>query len=322
VLVAERIEVPVEPESNAKLETGTIELSRPFEEFAPWPGEITAPAIEVPHEMPVFAVVLDQPLVDLEGLKSAFGVDGVPFPEEEFGGVWHLVDADKHLYLFRDGAADLHVLEVLETIDPMTPMEDEELWDRSQGTLSDLGLLEWGPVEVSPVRTGDLRMEITDGPGAGGAPWTTLRSAFWAQRIDGWPAFGPCSEIEVGYGRDRELAIFSHCMRRLEDVGRFVPDAPEVALERYLERARLEGYWTAYLTHLHSVESLEITAVTLGYWLPESGDAFNAAAPFYEIQGVFSGLDEDGSPVLTDMLWYEPALADLAAGYFPTHDLE
>lgn len=314
-LVTEQTEVQIVPSQQTNTSPGTIELSRPFEELAPWPGEITARVPEIPGEMAVYEVVTGQPLVDLEALKAEFDLHGVAVKDDDFYGARQLVDDDRHLYLFEDGSADLHVIEVLMSIEPMTPMADAELWSRSEELLENLGLLGSGPVEMVREDTGSQEIGIIGEHGMDREPWTTHRSAIWTQRIEGFPAFGPCAVTEIEYGRDRELSSFSHCLRRLEKLGRIVPETPTMALERYLERASRLGAWNHYLADMPPVDGLQITDVILGYHVPEPGAGLMLVVPVYEIRGVFRGRRPDGEVVHTDMIWLEPALTGYDATF-------
>lgn len=306
-----RIADIADPGAPAQLAPPTIELSVPFEEIAPWQGTVSAVAPDLPADLPVFVAVVDDPLVGLDALQGHFGVTGEPGLEEDFGGVWTVVDGNTHLYGFRDGAADLHALDVLDSLAPMTPMDDEELWRRSERLLSDLGLLEWGPVAMVPVRTGGQQIGEVAEDGGMTSVWTTHRSAYWGQRVEGLPTFGDGAETEIEFGRNAELASFSHCLRRLEELGRVAPDPASVAVERFLSRAAREGVWSVYTATMPPVESLEVTEVTLGYYVPAPDDEPVVMGPMYEIRGTFTGRAADGSQVLTDLLWYEPAIAGI-----------
>ena len=146
-----------------------------------------------------------------------------------------------------------------------------------------------------------------DAEGVRGVSHTTHQAAAFQQYIDGLPGFGGGAHVDVVYGRDGQLALFSHAVRSLDDGPELPVVSPEAAVDRFTDRVE-EGRYTLIKTSPADTGSISVTGITLGYFVPDTAMAVTALVPVYRIEGVLHGAGPDGAPVALPMAWLEPAV--------------
>lgn len=262
----------------------------------------------VAEQMGIYRVVTDEPVLSMTAVQGAFGVEGLAEEPPEAPGVAHIEDDGVHVFFFPDGSAMFHDVERSTGEDPMIPLSEDEIWAASGSLLSELGLTELGPVALEEDVIGTHRIQEYDEDAVLQGEWIAHQSASYRQVIDGRAAFGPGAQVEMILDDGGDVVSFSHAVRRLELEQQVTVDTPDVALHRYVDRAAATGRWGLHRAAIAGVHQLDITGVSLGYYLPAPGASVTVVEPVYVFEGKIYGDGEFETPTSTDLLWIEPAV--------------
>lgn len=272
--------------------------------LAPWNYVISASLPDVPAFLPVYATG-GTPAVSLADLQDVFGLTATPEWVDLLGGFEMVQDDQSRLYVFDRGGSAFHDLALMPGDRPIQTVGDDALWRSSEALLEDLGLLDNDLVTLSPARIGGCRAQRHTANGPVGAAYSCGQAASWAVAVDGWPTFGPGSDVTVRYGDGGTIVAFEEAFREL-DVASELPVLPAAdALATWMRVGAQTHRWNMLRTATPELESVEITSVELGYFMPDRLSAATYVVPVYAISAVaHSGNGEPDANVL----WYQPAV--------------
>lgn len=262
----------------------------------------------VPESMSIYRVSAEEPVLSLADVKGTFGVVGPAAEPSLAPGVKHVQDDGVHVFYYPDGAATVHDVERATSEDRMVPLSEDELWASGEELLAQLGLDELGPIAIERDRIGTHRIQEFDSEARLQDEWIAHQSANFHQVIDGKPAFGPGSQVQMILADGGDVVGFSHAVRRLEQHQRVVVDAPEVAVRRFVDRAATTHRLGLNRAAIRGVYQLDVTDVSLGYFLPAPGAEVDTVEPVYVLKGKIYGDGEFETPYSTDLTWFEPAV--------------
>jgi len=244
-------------------------------------------------------------LVGMDALQDTFGVTALPLEEELFGGMEHAAEDDLHCYAYAHGGADFHDAALLGSEEAIDTRSDAAVLAEAEELFEALGLAPSGTVELVAVGVGAHTVSMVDNDGSDLGSWVAHQVAVFTQEIDGLPTFGPGAEASVVTQGEGVFASFSHAVRNLEDLGAAdLLDASD-AVSNYTDRVG-EGRYSLLKLAIDGPESVEITDVSLGYYVPGNDGAVSELVPVWRLAGTVTA--EDGTT--GDVLWLEPALAD------------
>ena len=191
---------------------------------------------DVPSTVRVFHPRYDAPVADLDSLQDDLGMVGVPQLEDVFGGMSHLIDGRRHLYVYDHGGAAYHDLDALKNRDPIAPRHPAVVMAEAEALVAAHGLDAVAGVDLLPAGVRASTATPVDAEGVRGVSHTTHQAAAFQQYIDGLPGFGGGAHVDVVYGRDGQLALFSHAVRSLDDGPELPVVSPEAAVDRFTDR--------------------------------------------------------------------------------------
>lgn len=125
------------------------------------------------------------------------------------------------LYAFDQGGSAFHDLGLMPGVARIRTVSEDELWRSSEALLEDLGLLDDDTLTLSPARIGGCTSERYGDDGAVVARWSCGQAASWDIAIDGWPSFGPGSDVTVRYGDQGVIFAFEETVRALSVAAEF-----------------------------------------------------------------------------------------------------
>lgn len=284
---------------------------RPAAHPAPFAFTVSATMPSVPASMPTYDIVAT-PRIPMETLEDVFGVSGIEAFDELGGGVAHVAEGNLHLYAYDFGGAAFHDLDNGFREEAIQPVSDDELWSVSEAVLADLGLFDDPIVTLEPGRTGRLLTEVHEGGGPVTASWTSMQSANWGVRVDGWETFGGGSEVTVYVGDEGLPVGLTSAVRTLDPTGDVTIDSPERALNRFLSTAAHTGRFSVLKTWTGGLTSVDFDRVTLGYWTSDLSSPSAVVVPTYEIHGIVTYAPAPGQTATTELIWYQPAAMGLS----------
>lgn len=257
----------------------------------------------------VYRVHPEGGVTGLDDIGAVFGVTGDPDEVEQRPGQKHAQEGDRHVYAHADGTFVFHEAERVASEDPMTPLPVDELYAIGQELIGRFGLDEVPRVSLHQGRTGEHTMELYGPDGSLEDAWIAHQAVHFEQRIDGAATFGPGAEVEIVVADAGEVVAFSHAIRALEPIDAQTALGPGEAIVRFMDRAVKTHRWNLYRVFVGSPHQLDVTDVTLGYYIPEAGHETDTIEPVYRITARMYGIDTDGTALDGEVLWYEPAIA-------------
>lgn len=291
---------------------------------APKKGEIQAPRgkltdhlqfeVELPatwpapvSEVALYKVVRGAPPADVTAMERMFGVAGAGERSREFGGLVHVREGQRHVYVFDTGGAVYHDVDHIGSTREIEPFDDESLWEDASRRVAELHLTGPGMPELVRGRIVTARAATGIRTSVPQADWPVAQSVTFEQRLDGLPMFGAGNDVQLVYGEGGSIVSFTSQVRPLEKAGTIAVDSAEEAVGRYLDRANRTGRWNLAKAFVKEVRKLTIDHAQLGYYLPSLSVPCEAAEPVYAIAGFAEGLDGRGRPTTVPVLWVEPA---------------
>ena len=277
----------------------------------PLPVNLVASLPTAPARIRRF-LVSDTPVLDVEALAPAFALAGTTeYLGDPAGPFTHHADGADHAFVFQRGGAVFHATSILGSETKITKRTNSQVWNSAVGLLNTLGINGYGDVyTASRGSIGKAEVTVHNPDGTTTGPDITHQVATYVLKLNNRTTFGAGGEIQVVYGRNGRLAAFQHGLRNLADGGLQTCDTPSVALDRFLDRADLDNRYNVLKNGLAAVDHADLTAVTLGYYMPDATTWTDTLEPVYEIKGTLFGTDDLGNPQSVDLLWYEPAIAD------------
>lgn len=274
---------------------------------APLHLDVTATLPTAPSEMTLYETVEIDPADALQDFAIWFDFTR-PLPLlDPLDDSVHARDGARFLWSYPDGGIQYDDTGHLSSERPIRPRSTTELWTKADRILDDLGLFDASVITLDRGRVGASVAEAFDAQGNSLGRQLTGQSVSYRYLLDGWTVFGPGGETTVEFD-DVGLVSLSDAQRTLAPVDTVTPDAPEVAIARWLDRAEQEDRWTEYLSWVPAIEAVRLTSVRLGYFAPPTGAQCDVLEPVYEFRGVVLGHDARGKAVSVDFLWWEPAV--------------
>lgn len=262
----------------------------------------------VREQMSIYRVATTEPALSMAAVQDAFGVDGPTDEPPMAPGVKHIDDDGVQVFYFPDGAAMVHDIERATSEAPMTLLPEDEIWATSEVLLSRLGLDDLDTVSLQRDGIGTHRIQEYNAAAELQDEWIAHQAASFRQVIDGKPTVGPGSQVQMILADGGEVVSFSHAVRRLELDQHVVVDSPDIALHRFVDRAAATSRWGLHRAAIRGVYQLDVTEISLGYYLPAPGAEVDTVEPVYVLKGKIYGDGEFETPTSTDLMWIEPAV--------------
>lgn len=276
---------------------------------APWPVDITAKLPQPPAEMAVYSVLPTDPVPRLSAVEDVFGLTGPSAWNDYMGGLVRVADDHRFGWAFADGGITFHDDSSSDAEVPMRVRGTDDVWADADALLTELDLFDASLFELTALRIARSEATVTGPTGRTFGPWTTTQTAVYAYTLDGVDVFGPGGETTVEFD-DRGVVALSDAQRALDLAEVVTPDAPGVAIHRWMDRAQDEHRWSVYRSYIHDVERVRIDDVRLGYFAPAIGAGDPTIEPVYQIHGELLGHDAQGHRVSVELLWWEPVRED------------
>ena len=277
---------------------------------APWDYTLSAELPQGPATMPLYTVLASAP-VSTGDLQDVFGITGTPEWVEFAGGVEIVTEGDAHLYNFDRGGSAFHDLGLAPGERRIRVVSDDTLWQTSESLLEDLGLLDLDVVGLQPDRTGGCTLERHDGQGALVDRYSCGQAVAWQQTLEGWPTFGPGSDVAVHFGDAGVVIGFESTVRSVVAGAEMELIPPRAALARALFEGSRTGRWNTLRSDTRGLVSVDIDSVELGYFVPDRNGSPDVLVPVYAIHAI-AALDGSNGSTDAEILWYEPAVRGVA----------
>lgn len=279
---------------------------------APWPINVQVPLPNAPAQVTRY-IVQNEPVLTVQELAPVFALAGSSeFVTDDADPYEHHADGPDHAYVYVQGGAVFHATQVLGSETPITKRSNSQVFSSASSLLTSLGINGYGPFTLVQGNVGRAEVTIHKADGTTVGPSVTHQQASYLVKLNGQTTFGGGSEISVMFGQNAKVAAFSHALRNLQNGGLHACKPASEALDDFSERADLFNRFTVLRTGLSSVNHVDITGITLGYYMPDLATLADTIEPVYEIKGVMVGQDPAGNAATAELLWYEPALRDAA----------
>lgn len=277
---------------------------------APWPVQVLVPMPSNPPTMERFEVSPD-PVVTLGELAPVFQLNGQVQNSDDVGDVYaHLADGPDHAYVYQNGGAAVHATAILDQEAPIQVRSMSQVFGSANSLLSALGIGAFGPFTLHQGSLGKAQITIVKADGTIVGPNTTHQLASYSVKVNGIPTFGGGSDVQVVFGANAKVGAFTHALRNVE--GGIVGPCKSAsqALDDFGERAELHNRFSVLKTGLAQISRVDVSSITLGYYMPDLATAASTLEPVWELKGALVGYDEQGKAASADFSWYEPALSD------------
>lgn len=273
-------------------------------------------AISLPESFPAareeiafYKVVRGAPPAGIDAMAQMFGTKGVAESSNEFGGLVHVRDGQRHMYVFDSGGAVFHDVERIGSTNEIEPLDDESLWQDAARRIAELHLQGPGLPELVRGRIMTARAAHGIRTSTPKVDWPVAQSVTFEQRLGGLPVFGAGSDVQIVYGEGGRVVSFTSQVRPFKQEGTIAIASAEEAVANYLDRANKAGRWNLAKAFVKDVRKLTIDHAQLGYYMPPLSSPCDAAEPVWAIAGTAEGLDGRGYPTRVPVLWLEPAAA-------------
>lgn len=269
--------------------------------------EVKAALPESPGAVTVYAPSTDGSVTPIEQLQDVFGLSGLVRMDDDMGGVARLRDGALTAFAWDQGGALFSDLSVMKSQAAIQPRAEVELFSAAGAIVDELGLNAVQGVELLEGGAGKATMTVKDGQGRVRSTRITHEKASFVQVIDGLPGFGGGAWVDVIFAQGGAVAAISHTVRELEQVGELPVIPAQEALRTWERRMDETGRWDLHRSMFDEIDRVEVSQVTLGYYVPAVDELTVSYEPVWQILGTVTGEDGLGKPAVKEMIWYEPA---------------
>ena len=271
----------------------------------PYPITVQADLTPSATRLPAFTVVPADAEAGLARLATAFDLRAPARPEENFGGLLHIAQGERHAYAYDQGGLVYHDIHKPAEDRLLSPASPETLWAESEALLSDLGLLDHPFVSVIPFATEDRTVERYDAQGNVVETWVNLQRASYTTTLEGLPCFGGGSDITVYLGDDGVVVGLTSALRELVPNGDVAVLSPAAAVEAWLAQAEQTGRLSVHRIGTPELQPPTRETAPRGPWMSPLAQPEAVALPTYALKGTITY----GAAQTAPFTWYQPAVA-------------